>query len=65
MKASARHAALLLAMVLVISSCASNTDVVTESGAPPAASVPGEKVPGESSLTPGGAPGSANASVRW
>ena len=56
---------LVLLLFVLLSSCASNTEVVTESTTTSAATVPGEKIPGEAGLAPGGGPGSPNASVRW
>ncbi len=62
MKISGGQGLWLLFLVFLMSSCASNTEVVTESSTP--ATVPGEKVPGEAALVPG-APGTAAAGVRW
>jgi hypothetical protein len=56
---------LVLLLFVLLSSCASNTEVGTESTTTSAATVPGEKIPGEPGLTPSGAPGTANAGVRW
>jgi len=64
MKISGGQGLWLLFLVFLMSSCASNTEVVTESSTPSAATVPGEKVPGEAALVPG-APGTAAAGVRW
>ena len=64
MKGRGRGGLLVLSLVFVMNSCASKTEVVTESSTPSAATVPGEKVPGEAQLVPG-APGTAAAGVRW
>ena len=64
MKALGRTGIVMLLFGL-LSSCASRTEVMTESETTSAAPVPGEKIPGDVGLAPGGAPGSANASVRW
>jgi hypothetical protein len=65
MKASRRQALFFFTLLFVMNSCASNTEVVTESTTSTAATVPGEKIPGEASVTPGVGPGSPNASVHW
>jgi hypothetical protein len=66
MKGLGQRGLLLLVLVFVMNSCASNTEVVTESSTQPAAAtVPGEKVPGEGGLAPVAGPGGPNAGVRW
>jgi hypothetical protein len=65
MKALGRRALFLLAVVFVMSSCASTTEIATESTTTSAAPVPGEKIPGEGGLGAGAGPGTANASVHW
>ena len=64
MKGLGRQGLVLLFLVFLMNSCASKTEVVEESSTPSAATVPGEKVPGEAALIPG-APGTAAAGVRW
>jgi len=56
----------LVAILFLMSACASRDEVVTEqSSSQPVGTVPGEKVSGEGSLSPGAGPGGPNASVRW
>jgi hypothetical protein len=56
---------LFAAMVFLLNACASNSGVVTESASTgTAAPVPGEKIPDDGAVVPGGM-GNPNANVRW
>jgi hypothetical protein len=65
MKGRGWRALLLLSLIFVMNSCASKTEVMTETSTAPAGTVPGEKVSGDGGLSPGAGPGAANASVHW
>jgi len=64
MKRIALCAALFLAIVFLMSACASRDEATTdESSSHGTATVPGETVPGEGSFAPG--PPGSSGSVRW
>jgi hypothetical protein len=65
MRDLAIRALLCAAIVFLLSACASNSGVVTESsGGQTAAPVPGEKIPDQGTVVPG-AGTNPNTSMRW